>query len=68
MKSLRAAVLLLLVVAASAARADVTVVEYYNATLNHYFITPVAAEIALLDARAAPFPGLVANRRRVQRL
>jgi len=37
------------------ARADVTVVEYYHAAFDHYFITPVAAEIALLDARAPPF-------------
>jgi hypothetical protein len=29
-----------------------TVVEYYNATLDHYFITPLAAEIAALDAGA----------------
>ncbi|HJU25025.1 MAG TPA: sialidase family protein [Casimicrobiaceae bacterium] len=26
-----------------------TVIEYYNATLDHYFITPLANEIALLD-------------------
>ncbi|MEO5764932.1 MAG: S8 family peptidase [Casimicrobiaceae bacterium] len=30
--------------------ASVTVVEYYNAALDHYFITHVANEIALLDA------------------
>ena len=33
----------------------VTVVEYHNSDFDHYFITPVAAEIALLDAHAAPF-------------
>jgi Repeat of unknown function (DUF5648) len=35
--------------------ATVTVVEYHHATFDHYFITPVAAEIALLDAAAPPF-------------
>ena len=35
--------------------ATVTVVEYHHATFDHYFITPVAAEIALLDAHAPPF-------------
>jgi probable HAF family extracellular repeat protein len=33
----------------------VDVIEYYNAVFDHYFVTPVAAEIALLDARTAPF-------------
>ena len=33
----------------------VTVVEYHNNFFDHYFITPVAAEILLLDARAPPF-------------
>jgi hypothetical protein len=33
----------------------VTVVEYHHASFDHYFITPVAAEIALLDAKAPPF-------------
>ncbi len=33
----------------------VTLVEYHHASFDHYFITPVAAEIALLDARAPPF-------------
>ena len=32
-----------------------TVVEYRHAAFDHYFITPVAAEIALLDAHAPPF-------------
>ena len=32
-----------------------TAVEYYHASFDHYFITPLAAEIALLDARAPPF-------------
>ncbi len=35
--------------------ATVTVVEYYNAALDHFFITPVAAEVSLLDTKAAPF-------------
>ncbi len=41
----------------SLVRADttVTVVEYYHAGFDHYFITPVAAEIALLDAHTPPF-------------
>jgi streptogramin lyase len=30
-------------------------VEYYNHVFDHYFITPVPAEIALLDAHAPPF-------------
>ena len=30
------------------------IVEYYNATLDHYFITPVAAEQAKLDAGLTP--------------
>jgi uncharacterized protein DUF5648 len=33
----------------------VTVVEYHHASFDHYFITPVTAEIALLDAHAPPF-------------
>jgi len=33
----------------------VPVIEYYNAVLDHYFITPVTAEVGLLDAKAAPF-------------
>jgi len=39
------------------ARADttVTVVEYHNSDFDHYFITPSAAEIALLDAHTPPF-------------
>jgi len=32
-----------------------TVVEYRHAAFDHYFITPVAGEIALLDAHAPPF-------------
>ena len=32
-----------------------TVVEYHHAAFDHYFITPVPAEIALLDAHAPPF-------------
>ena len=34
----------------STAPATVTIVEYYNAALDHYFITWVPAEIAILDA------------------
>ncbi|MEO7104494.1 MAG: FG-GAP-like repeat-containing protein [Gemmatimonadaceae bacterium] len=30
-------------------------IEFYHATFDHYFITPVAGEIALLDAHAPPF-------------
>lgn len=37
------------------ARADVTVVEYHHTGFDHYFVTPVAAEIARLDAREPPF-------------
>jgi hypothetical protein len=33
----------------------VTVVEYRNSEFDHYFITPVAAEISLLDSHAPPF-------------
>jgi hypothetical protein len=33
----------------------ITVVEYYNNVLDHYFMTSLAAEIALLDAHAPPF-------------
>ena len=32
-----------------------TVIEYHHASFDHYFITPVTAEIALLDARVPPF-------------
>jgi len=32
-----------------------TLVEYHHASFDHYFITSVAAEIALLDAKAPPF-------------
>ena len=39
----------------STASADVTVVEYYHSGFQHYFITPVADEIAKLDAHAPPF-------------
>ena len=35
----------------------VTVVEYHHGSFDHYFITPVAAEIVLLDAKAPPFQG-----------
>ena len=35
--------------------ATVAVVEYYNAALDHFFITTVAAEVSLLDTKSAPF-------------
>jgi len=37
------------------ASSNLLVVEYHHAAFDHYFITPVAAEIALLDAKAPPF-------------
>jgi hypothetical protein len=37
-------------VADAQAAAPVTVIEYYNQSLDHYFITWIAGEIALLDA------------------
>jgi probable HAF family extracellular repeat protein len=33
----------------------ITVVEYHNSSFDHYFITPIDTEIALLDAHAPPF-------------
>ena len=41
--------------AAGLARAEVTVVEYRHAGFDHYFVTPVPAEIVALDARVPPF-------------
>jgi hypothetical protein len=38
----------------SATAPIVNVVEYYNADLNHYFLTWIAAEMANLDAGATP--------------
>jgi hypothetical protein len=38
--------------ATTAAPVSVTLVEYYNAALDHYFLTWLPAEIALLDAGA----------------
>jgi hypothetical protein len=35
--------------------ATVPVVEYYNAALDHFFITTVATEVSLLDTKSAPF-------------
>lgn len=40
--------------AAGSAGATVEVIEYYNAALDHFFITWIAAEIANLDAGATP--------------
>jgi len=37
----------------------VTVVEYYDAAFDHYFITPLAGEIALCDAGVSPCGGWV---------
>ena len=33
----------------------VRVVEFHHSSFDHYFITPIASEIALLDAHAPPF-------------
>ncbi len=41
---------------ASAAEPTATAVEYYNASLNHYFMTASALEIGILDANVV-FPG-----------
>jgi len=38
----------------AASAATVSVVEYYNADLNHYFLTWIAAEMANLDAGGTP--------------
>src|SRR5687767_2862834 len=52
---LRSALVIIVALTASAvsawvqAQTVVTVVEYYNATLDHYFITADPAEIASLD-------------------
>jgi hypothetical protein len=45
-----AAAALLALVTGTAAAAPVTVVEYYNAALDHYFISPLASDIDALDA------------------
>jgi hypothetical protein len=42
-------------VSAPAGPTTVTVVEYHHSVFDHYFITPVVDEIALLDAHAPPF-------------
>jgi hypothetical protein len=39
----------------SSASTIVNLVEYHHATFDHYFVTPVAVEIALLDAHTPPF-------------
>ncbi len=36
---------------------DVRVVEYYNASFDHYFMTPLAVEIGLCDTGAVPCAG-----------
>ena len=55
MKGFSAVLLSMLFAASFAADADTLVVEYHHAAFDHYFITPVAAEQALLDAHAPPF-------------
>jgi Abnormal spindle-like microcephaly-assoc'd, ASPM-SPD-2-Hydin/Repeat of unknown function (DUF5648) len=35
----------------------ISVVEYYNAAMDHYFLTPLASEIAICDAGEAPCAG-----------
>ena len=42
---------------ASSAPPKVSVVEYYHAVFGHYFMTPLANEIALCDAAQAPCTG-----------
>jgi hypothetical protein len=42
-------------VAGAAGPPTVSVVEFHHAAFDHYFITPIPTEIALLDARAPPF-------------
>ncbi len=42
-------------VVTGSANAPETVIEYYDSALGHYFITPLANEIALLDAHQPPF-------------
>lgn len=49
------AALVAAVMMSAVARADVTVVEYYHSGFGHHFITPVPAEIALLDTKTPPF-------------
>lgn len=44
---------------ASSAPPKVSVIEYYHAAFDHYFITPLANEIALCDAAKAPCAGWV---------
>jgi hypothetical protein len=39
--------------------ATVTLVEYYSAALDHYFLTPLPGEIALCDAGTVPCAGWV---------
>jgi len=46
-------------VVAGSADAEETVVEYHDPTSDHYFMTPLANEIALLDAGQPPFSNWV---------
>ena len=55
MRNVRPLAVLFLISVATDAVCDVTVVEYHHAGFDHYFITPVADEIAKLDARVHPF-------------
>ena len=48
---------------AAALEPTATVIEFYNASLNHYFITAFPEEAAMLD-QGVVVPGLDANRRR----
>ena len=45
-----AGIALVIAFARTAGAAPLTAVEYYNATLDHYFVTASADEIAKLDA------------------
>ena len=49
-----AALLLAWATAGNAIEPTATVIEYYNASLNHYFMTAYANEIAILDAGTIP--------------
>ncbi len=44
-------------VGSNGAPPTLTVVEYYHAAFDHYFITPLAGEIALCDAGTTPCEG-----------
>jgi hypothetical protein len=48
------AALAALVLSAVAAASALTVVEYYNAALDHYFISPLQPDIDALDSGRLP--------------